>query len=213
MSKDPQPPTEEISVRCAFDEMVRIPEIKPNPRNPNTHPPAQIELLAKLIRHQGWRLPIVISNLSGLVVAGHGRYEAALILGVEAAPVNFQDFDSKEDEHAHLMADNRIAEMAELDFQGIGELLRELEASGTDLDLTGFRDFERDPLLAADWEPADVGELDDGGGDGGAKSIGLSAEQRLIFEKAMEKMKTETDDTEMSEGRGVELLAAEYLAG
>ena len=36
-------------VKCAHDRMVQIGRIKPNPRNPNTHPESQIELLAKII--------------------------------------------------------------------------------------------------------------------------------------------------------------------
>jgi hypothetical protein len=40
-------------VRCAFDEMVVLSELKPNPRNSNTHSPGQLKLLAKIIEHQG----------------------------------------------------------------------------------------------------------------------------------------------------------------
>ena len=49
-----QPTSPAIPVRCAFDEMVVLSELKPNPRNPNTHPPGQLKLLAKIIEHQGW---------------------------------------------------------------------------------------------------------------------------------------------------------------
>ena len=42
-----------IEVWCSFDKLVPIEELKPNPRNPNTHPVRQIELLAKNIRYFG----------------------------------------------------------------------------------------------------------------------------------------------------------------
>ena len=147
MSNQPTSPPPEISVHCAFDEMVAVPEIKPNPRNPNRHPPAQIELLAKIIRHQGWRLPVLVSNLSGLMVSGHGRYEAAMILGVESVPVNFQDFENEADELAHLVADNRLAEISEMDSGSLKELLSDLDTGAIDMDLTGFTETDLETLL------------------------------------------------------------------
>ena len=126
------------AVNCAFDKMVPLEQIIPNPRNPNQHPEGQINLLAKVIAHQGWRSPIVVSNRSGFVVAGHGRYEAAKRLGLSAVPVDYQDFPTEADEYAHLIADNRIAELAEADQAGLRELLGELTAADFDPELAGF---------------------------------------------------------------------------
>ena len=99
-------------IRCAHDQAAQVQDLKPNPRNPNKHPADQIKALAKIISHQGWRAPVVVSNQSGFIVSGHGRYEAAVLLGLESVPVNFQDFPSEADEWAHLVADNRLAELA-----------------------------------------------------------------------------------------------------
>ena len=66
-----------VPVYCAFDEIVDITKLKPNPKNPNTHPKEQIELLSEVIMKTGWRAPITISTLSGLIVKGHGRLSAA----------------------------------------------------------------------------------------------------------------------------------------
>ena len=38
-----------LKVHCAFDEMVPIEQVIPNPRNPNQHPKKQLELLSKII--------------------------------------------------------------------------------------------------------------------------------------------------------------------
>ena len=127
-----------VAVHCAHDALVDITELIPNPRNPNKHGDKQVALLAKIIRHQGWRAPIVVSNRSGFIVAGHGRHEAAKLLNVQTVPVNRQDFATEADEWAHLVADNRIAELAENDDDALKELLAELEASGLDLELAGF---------------------------------------------------------------------------
>lgn len=82
-------------VYCTFTRMVAIEEIIPNPRNPNKHPKKQIELLAKIIKAQGWRAPITVSNRSGFIVRGHARLEAAKLLGLTECPVDFQDYDNE----------------------------------------------------------------------------------------------------------------------
>jgi hypothetical protein len=51
-----------IPVCCAYDELVPLGRLVGNPRNPNTHPKTQIELLAKIIAAQGWRAPITVST-------------------------------------------------------------------------------------------------------------------------------------------------------
>nr|WP_226894907.1 ParB N-terminal domain-containing protein [Luteolibacter marinus] len=119
-----------------------------HPRNPNRHGQRQIELLAKVIRHQGWRNPIVVSARSGFVIAGHGRLAAARLLGVDEVPVDVQDFETEADEWAHLVADNRIAELAEMDDEGLGEILRDLgEVEDFELEWSGFDDEALKDLL------------------------------------------------------------------
>lgn len=78
----------EIPVHCAFDRLADISELKPHPKNPQKHGDKQVALLVKIIRHTGWRAPIVLSKRSGLIVAGHGRLEAAKLLNVSKVPVN-----------------------------------------------------------------------------------------------------------------------------
>ena len=95
-----------ISVKCSHKEMVPINQLVPHPQNSNTHPQKQIDLLAKLIKFQGFRNPIVVSNLSGYIVAGHGRLEAAKMLDMDSVPVDYQDFDNKPQEIAYLESDN-----------------------------------------------------------------------------------------------------------
>ncbi|HNQ91233.1 MAG TPA: ParB/Srx family N-terminal domain-containing protein [Verrucomicrobiota bacterium] len=140
-------------VNCAFDELIPLEKLVPNPRNPNQHPPSQVALLAKVIAHQGWRSPIVVSKRSGFIVSGHGRYEAAKVLGLAAVPVDFQDFATDADEWAHLVADNRLAELAEADAGALKEVLGELKAADFDLDLAGFDADALAGLLAEPPEP------------------------------------------------------------
>ena len=136
-----------IPVHCSYDEIADIASLIPNPRNPNQHPEKQIELLAKIIKHQGWRAPITVSNRSGFIVRGHGRLLAAKHLGLEQVPVDRQDYETEAQEWADLIADNRIAELAEIDETLLKELMGELQEGDLDLDLTGFTADEVSELL------------------------------------------------------------------
>ena len=188
-----------------------ISELIPHPDNPNEHPTRQVELLAKIISAQGWRAPIVVSNLSGFIVAGHARLLAAQHLDLDEVPVDRQDFASRDEELAHLVADNRIAEIADMNFEGIANILHEL-GEDTDLDLTGFLDFEREPLLAGDWSPANLDDLPTPDGDKVAPVM-MTDEQRKIFNVAVSTIREQEDDPSMSEGRIVELLSADFISG
>ena len=135
-----------IPVFCAHTEMVDIEKLIPNPRNPNRHPEVQIKLLAKIIKGQGFRNPIVVSKRSGFVIKGHGRLESAKLLGMPTVPVDFQNYENEAEEWADMLADNRISELAKTDKDSLKELLKELDGK-IDLDLTGFDEDSLDDLL------------------------------------------------------------------
>lgn len=124
---------------CAFTEMVDVDLLVPNPLNPNKHSDRQIEILSKIMNHQGWRHPITVSKRSGFICAGHGRLMAAKKLGWTSAPVDRQDFASEADEYAHLIADNKVQEMAEHDDSMMIDHLRSMP--DFDLELLGIPDF------------------------------------------------------------------------
>lgn len=127
-----------MKVNCAHDELVELHKLIPNPKNPNKHPEKQIDRLAKIIDYQGMRSPIVVSKKSGFITRGHGKLEALKQLGWEKAPVNFQDYDSEAQEYADIVADNAIAEWAELDLSGVNTEVLEL-GPDSDVDLRGFK--------------------------------------------------------------------------
>jgi hypothetical protein len=136
-----------VPVFCAHDAITGIAELKPNPRNPQIHGERQVTLLATIIRAQGWRAPITVSTRSGYVVKGHGRLLAAQKLGLTEVPVDYQDYDSDEAEHADMIADNRIAEIAELDLPMLKDLLQEIDTGVLDMDLTGYTQVDLTDLL------------------------------------------------------------------
>lgn len=163
-----------IEIWCSFDKLVPVEELKPNPRNPNTHPAHQIELLAKNIRYFGWRHPVTVSKRSGHIVAGHGRLRAAQSLGLNLVPVDFQDFASDNDEMAVLVADNRLAELASLDLNSLESVINDLKVEGFDTLLTGFEEADLESLLNPDNpEPGDTPEGGDQELDKGDVTIAL----------------------------------------
>ena len=136
----------DIPVHCAHDAIVETEKLVPNPKNPNRHPESQIELLAKIIKAQGWRAPVCVSNRSGFVIKGHGRLDAAKLLKAEKVPVDYQDYASEAEEWADMLADNRIAELAETDDESLAALIKEMDGK-IDLDLTGFDASDIEQLL------------------------------------------------------------------
>lgn len=134
-----------MKIHCKYSELLLLPEIKKclNAKNRNKHPADQITRLVKLYQGHGIRHPIIISNRSGLVVAGEGRCLAAEELGMESFPVDRQDFESEEQEYTFGVADNAIAEWSELDLAGINADLPEI--GPFDIDLLGIEDFTLAP--------------------------------------------------------------------
>ena len=125
-------------IECAYDELVPIGKLVPNPRNPNQHSGDQITLLAKIIKAQGWRCPVTASTRSGYIVRGHGRLLAAHALGLAECPTDYQDYASDAEEWADLIADNRLSELSGFDMPSLKDLLEELDTGAFDMDLTGF---------------------------------------------------------------------------
>lgn len=144
----------EPMVRCLYDEHAPVADLKPHPQNRNTHPDDQIDRLAQIIEFQGWRYPIKVSKRSGFITSGHGRLMAAIRKGWTHVPVNYQDYDSDEQEYADCVADNAVASWAELDLSGIH---KDLESIGPfDIDLLGIRGFEFEPVTEAQCDEDEV---------------------------------------------------------
>jgi DNA modification methylase len=146
----------EKKVRCVYDSMAAVDDLKPHPKNRNKHTDDQIERLAKLLAYQGIRAPVVISKLSGFIVKGHGTLSAIKKNGWAEAPVVHQEFDDETQEYAFLQSDNAIANWAELDFSGINADMGDL-GPDFDIQLLGLKNFtidRADPQAPEDHVPS-----------------------------------------------------------
>ena len=160
MSKPEVPMPITAPIECSHTRMADVAELVENPRNPNKHSASQIELLAKIIANQGWRSPIVVSKRSGFIVKGHGRYQAALKLGLDQVPIDEQEYESEAKEWADLIADNRLAELAEINRGELKDLLGDLDDGAFDMDLTGFLEDDLADLMS-EFAPENEGLTDE----------------------------------------------------
>lgn len=138
-----------IEVHCQYSELVDVSELKPHPKNRNNHSEAQIDRLCEIIKYQGVRHPIKVSNLSGFISSGHGRLLAAKKLGMKRVPVSYQDYTDEVQEYADLIADNAIASWSELDLSGINSDIGDL-GPDFEIDLLGIKDFVLEPTEKLD---------------------------------------------------------------
>ena len=131
-----------MKIDCAYDELIELHKLIPNPKNNNRHSLEQIERLAKIIDYQGQRSPVIVSKRSGYITKGHARVEALKRLKWAKAAVNWQDYDSEAQEYADMTADNEIARWAELDLHAVHLDIEEIEIE--DIDLLGIENFKMD---------------------------------------------------------------------
>jgi ParB-like nuclease domain len=89
-------------------------ELKPSPRNPNFHPDKQIQQIAASSREFGFNVPILIDSQNE-VIAGHGRREAAKLLGLQSVPVIRIEHLTEAQKRAFMIADNKLALNSEWD--------------------------------------------------------------------------------------------------
>ena len=129
----------QLEIKCSYTKLVPLSELKPFSRNRNSHSEEQIERLGKLLSHHGQRRPIIVSTLSGEIVAGNGTFLAMQKIGTAEAAVDFQDFENSDAEYTFSVSDNAISEWSEIDLAGINADLADL--GPFDLDLLGIKDF------------------------------------------------------------------------
>jgi len=131
-------------------EVVSISSLRPYERNARAHSKRQIGKIAASIKEFGWMNPI-LADASGTVIAGHGRLEAAKLLGLAKVPVIRISDLSPTQVRAYRLADNRLAEDAGWDESLLRIELNELIELSSDFEITatGFEMAEVDIILGA----------------------------------------------------------------
>ncbi len=122
-------------------------QLKPRARNPRTHTAKQIRQIQASIKEFGFISPVLIDGADG-IIAGHGRVEAAKLVGMNDVPTVCVDHLTPAQIRAYVIADNRLAENAGWDRELLTLELQELSVElNFDVTITGFETAEIDLLI------------------------------------------------------------------
>jgi ParB-like chromosome segregation protein Spo0J/DNA modification methylase len=149
--------------------MVPVADLRPYERNARTHSPDQVAAIAASIKEFGFTIPVLVQP-DRTIIAGHGRVEAAKLIGLAKVPTIVAADWSDAQVRAYVIADNKLALQAGWDETILAGELEALRDDGFALDMTGFDDFEITDLLAklvhGDGDPAGPAPTDDAPGRG-----------------------------------------------
>jgi DNA modification methylase len=135
-----------------------IGRLVPNSRNARTHPKYQVRQIAESLREFGFTNPILIDR-ANRIIAGHGRLEAAKLLGLTSIPTICLEGLTDEQIRAYVIADNRLAELAGWDRSILAiefEHLLTLDCPDLNLTVTGFAVPEIDQVIEESRNPSEI---------------------------------------------------------
>lgn len=121
--------------------MKRISEVIPYENNPRENNEAA-EVIAESIREFGFKNPIIL-DADNVIVCGHARLKAAMLLGLEEVPTITVDELTPAQIHAFRIAENKTSELAGWNYEALQQEFEWLQAEDFDLNLTGFNEYEQ----------------------------------------------------------------------
>lgn len=110
----------------------KLSQLQPYDKNPRKNDEA-VKYVANSIEEFGFKIPIVIDK-NNVIVCGHTRYKAAQQLGLETVPCIMADDLTDEQIRAFRLADNKVSELAEWDFELLNEEIEAIE----EIDMSDF---------------------------------------------------------------------------
>ena len=129
--------------------LLRSPDrLKPYRRNARTHSKEQVRQIADSIKRFGFTNPVLVSD-DLEIIAGHGRVEAAKLIGMKSVPTIALSHLSEEERRAYILADNKLALNAGWDTEILAIELQALIDVNFDMDVIGFSPAEIDITLDA----------------------------------------------------------------
>jgi DNA modification methylase len=127
-------------------EYVSVHELRPYANNARTHSKKQVQQIANSIKKFGFCNPVLIDDAKQ-IIAGHGRVEAAKLLGIDAVPTCRLSHLSEAEKRAYILADNKLAAKAGWDKELLAIELQGLIDLDFEIELTGFEMPEIDLIL------------------------------------------------------------------
>jgi hypothetical protein len=212
----------------AVIEVLPIDQVRPDPRNRRKHNRRGLDALKAALERFGQVTPITIDR-DGVIRKGNGTHQALVELGKGTVRCIRVDLDPDE-AAAYAIADNRTGELSDWDFEGLAEELKGFRDRGISFEGLGWADFELEPLLEAEWRPPAVedgpetdpatdpapppfGDSAPYDGPELGRAVVLTVEQRETIDAAIARVRESEGDPEIAEGRCLELVCGDYLAG
>lgn len=181
-------------------EKISIDKIKPYENNAKLHPPEQIEQIKKSIKEFGNNDPIAIDE-NGVIIEGHGRYEALKELGFKEIEVIRLSHLSDEQKKAYSLIHNKLTMNTDFDYNILDSELAYINE--IDMSVFGFElsisdeDFDTEFSLTDDEKPSRE-----------QITFVLQREQLKFLENAMNEVKDEmTEIYEEASDKGNALYA------
>lgn len=141
----PAPSPQREVIHSAPIERVPVGAIRPHPKNPRR---GNVKAIIDSIRQNGFHGSIIVSRVTGHILAGNHRYQALVQMGEAEVPVQYIDSLTPEQEARIVLADNRTSDVAEYDNKALEELLSGLKDTDYGLSGTGYDASDLDSLLA-----------------------------------------------------------------
>lgn len=174
-------------------EQISPNDLSPWERNARTHSKKQLRQLANSIETFGFTNPVLIDRRNQ-ILAGHGRVEAAKILGMTLVPCLRIEHMSEAEKRAYVLADNKLALNEGWDEDLLAaELGALLESPDLDFDIgvIGFSIAEIDLCLESSvpeepGDPADDIQIEDAPRRCGEGDVWQLGAHRLICGNALD---------------------------
>lgn len=125
---------------------IEIDNIKEYENNAKEHPEWQVKQIADSINQFGFNDPIAI-NKDHVIIEGHGRYQAALMLEMEKIPCIVLSGMTETEEKAYIIAHNKLTMNTGFDLDKLSYELNSLKIDNIDLKITGFNELELQNIL------------------------------------------------------------------
>ena len=126
-----------------------VKDLIPYARNARTHSEEQISQVAASIKEFGFLAPIIIAE-DNTILCGHGRFYAAMKLGLDKVPCIKEEYLTETQRRAYVLADNKLAMNAGWDNEMLAVEISELQGADFDVSITGFDEMEIADLFAGD---------------------------------------------------------------
>lgn len=188
--------------------LVPVSRISPDPDNLNFHPESSYEVLRKVIGRFGQHKPVTIHK--GIVICGNGVFEACKRLGYTHVAVSTFE-GSEEEAKALAIADNKTKSLSYFS-DDVASAVQDLMPSFSAEELGGWGVAQVSMPSLDDDDLSGFDDEEDLDQRSEQKTVRLTHEQWEIVSAATQKLK-EINGQALSEGRCLELICADYLAG